>query len=52
MSRAQCIVHREKEILMVKHRHDYESRGFRLEALLKDFWEDGNAVMYSQFLKF
>ena len=30
----------------------YESRGFRLEVVLKDFWEDGNAVMYSQFLKF
>jgi ribosomal protein S18 acetylase RimI-like enzyme len=30
----------------------YESRGFRLETLLKDFWADSNAVMYSQILKF
>ena len=30
----------------------YESRGFLLEGVLKDFWADGNAVMYSQFLKF
>ena len=30
----------------------YESRGFRLEVVLKDFWADGNAVMYSQVLKF
>lgn len=29
----------------------YESRGFRLEAFLKDFWADSNAVMYSQILK-
>ena len=30
----------------------YESSGFRLEVVLKDFWENGNAVMYSQVLKF
>lgn len=30
----------------------YESSGFRLEVILKDFWADGNAVMYSQVLKF
>ena len=30
----------------------YESRGFRLEAVLKNFWEDGNAAMYSRVLKF
>ena len=30
----------------------YKSQGFRLEVVLKDFWEDGNAVMYSQVLKF
>ncbi len=30
----------------------YESHGFRLEVVLKDFWADGNAVMYSQVLKF
>ena len=30
----------------------YESQGFRLEVVLKDFWADGNAVMYSQVLKF
>ena len=29
----------------------YESRGFRLEVVLKDFYPDGNAVMYSQVLK-
>ena len=29
----------------------YESRGFQLETLLKDFWADSNAVMYSQILK-
>ncbi len=29
----------------------YESRGFRLEAVLKDFYPDGDAVMYSKILK-
>ena len=29
----------------------YESRGFRLEVVLNDFYPDGNAVMYSQVLK-
>lgn len=29
----------------------YESRGFRLETVLNDFYPDGNAVMYSQILK-
>ena len=33
-------------------RRFYEANGFRLEAVLKNFWEDGNAVMYSQVLKF
>ena len=36
MSRAQCIVHREKRILMVKHRHEEEEwwclPGGRIEA--------------------
>lgn len=30
----------------------YESRGFLLEGVLNDFYSDGNAVMYSQVLKF
>lgn len=29
----------------------YEARGFRLEAVLMDFYSDGNAVMYAQILK-
>ena len=29
----------------------YESREFRLEVVLKDFYPDGNAVMYSRVLK-
>ena len=51
MSRAQCIVHREKEILMVKHRHDGEEwwclPGGRIEvdetpeqAALRELWEE------------
>ena len=33
-------------------RRFYEAKGFRLEVILKDFWADSNAVMYSQVLKF
>ena len=29
----------------------YESHGFRLESLLKDFHPDGDAAMYSKILK-
>lgn len=29
----------------------YESREFQLETVLKDFYSDGDAVMYSQILK-
>ena len=51
MSRAQCIVHRQKRILMVKHRHEGEEwwclPGGRIEAdetpeqaALRDLWEE------------
>ena len=51
MSRAQCIVHREKRILMVKHRHEGEEwwclPGGRIEvdetpeqAALRELWEE------------
>ncbi len=51
MSRAQCIVHREKEILMVNHRHEGEEwwclPGGRIEvderpeqAALRELWEE------------
>ena len=51
MSRAQCIVHRQKEILMVKHRHEGEEwwclPGGRIEtdetpeqAALRELWEE------------
>lgn len=51
MSRAQCIVHREKRILMVKHRHEKEEwwclPGGRIEvnetpeqAALRELWEE------------
>ena len=51
MSRAQCIVHRQKRILMVKHRHEGEEwwclPGGRIEAdempeqaALRELWEE------------
>ena len=51
MSRAQCIVHKEKKILMVKHRHEGEEwwclPGGRIEvnetpeqAALRELWEE------------
>ena len=51
MSRAQCLVHREKRILMVKHRHAGEEwwclPGGRIEedetpeqAALRELWEE------------
>ena len=51
MSRAQCIVHREKKILMVKHHHEGEEwwclPGGRIEAdetpeqaALRELWEE------------
>jgi 8-oxo-dGTP pyrophosphatase MutT (NUDIX family) len=51
MSRAQCIIHRQKEILMVKHRHEGEAwwclPGGRIEvdetpeqAALRELWEE------------
>ena len=51
MSRAQCLVHREKEILMVKHRHKGEEwwclPGGQIEAdetpaqaALRELWEE------------
>ena len=51
MSRAQCLVHRQKEILMVKHRHKGEEwwclPGGRIEAdetpeqaALRELWEE------------
>ena len=51
MSRAQCLVHRQKRILMVKHRHEGEEwwclPGGRIEvdetpeqAALRELWEE------------
>ena len=51
MSRAQCLVHRKKEILMVKHQHEGEEwwclPGGRIEAdetpeqaALRELWEE------------
>lgn len=51
MSRAQCIVHRQKKILMVKHRHENREwwclPGGRIEAdetpeqaALRELWEE------------
>ena len=51
MSRAQCLVHRKKEILMVKHQHEEEEwwclPGGRIEenetpeqAALRELWEE------------
>ena len=45
-----------KVYLFCKERNEegrgfYESRGFRLEVVLKDFYSDGDAVMYSKILK-
>ena len=33
-------------------RRFYEAKEFRLETLLKDFYPDGDAIMYSKILKF
>ena len=43
---------RDSPIQAEEGRGFYESRGFRLETVLKDFYSDGDAVMYSRILKF